>query len=316
MEEHEIHRVLWRDYDDDMEFPNQKPLLAHYTSIANFDCIIQGEELWFSNPLNMNDLEELIHGMSFGANEFRHSSALLNACGDGKIFKRLLEIFDHYYSQFDEHHALDTYVLCFSEHDSGDYDGSLSMWRGYGSNGGGVAFVIDTGSIIPNENSPIILSKVKYLAAEERLGWIKSKIEDMANVLASLQKSDEVLSQVAWHWIERLKVFSLFTKHLGFADEREWRFVYLNDRDHDRKYESMFGYHVTKNGVENKLKLKIRDVSDGALNLTVENLIDRIILGPSVSSELSKRSMARLLKVQGKEGLLGRIYASSIPYRQ
>ena len=66
-----IDKALWEDEDDKPEFPNQTPLLAHYTSINNFERIIEGEELWFANPLNMNDSEELVFGMNQGATEFR-----------------------------------------------------------------------------------------------------------------------------------------------------------------------------------------------------------------------------------------------------
>ena len=139
-----VHKTLWDDYDDILEFPNQTPLLAHYTSIQNFDYIVEGEEIWFSNPLNMNDLDELVFGMNQGAAEFRGNEALIEACGNEKIFGQLLHYFDHYFNQFDTNHVLDTYVSCFSRHDEEDFDGDLSMWRGYGANGDGVALVIDT----------------------------------------------------------------------------------------------------------------------------------------------------------------------------
>lgn len=310
-----IHQVLWDDYNDDSEFPNQSPLLAHYTSIKNFDCIVESEELWFSNPLNMNDLDELIFGMNLGAAEFRRNESLKRACGSEQIFGKLVNYFDHHFNNFDSKHVLDTYVLCFSKFEESDFDGSLSMWRGYGANGEGIAFVIDTKNIAPNEDSPILLASVNYSTREERLEWIRNKIENLANLLTSIKRTDDILNSVAWYWIERLKVFSLFTKHIGFKDEREWRFVYLNDRDSDGHFPPMFGYHISGKGVEPKLKLKLEEIPTNNPRLSLDVLIDRIILGPSASSELSMRSLRRMLEIKGKPELSQKVYASSIPYR-
>jgi DUF2971 family protein len=310
-----IHQALWEDYDSNLAFPNQTPLLAHYTSIKNFDCIVEGEELWFANPLNMNDSDELIFGMNQGTAEFRRNEALIKACGNKEVFARLLNIFDRHFNHFDKNHVLDTYVLCFSWHDKKDFDGDLSMWRGYGADGDGIAFVIDTKKIEPNKGSPIILSSVTYATNEERIEWIKQKIDQLADILTTLDKSDETLSSVAWNWIERLKVFSLFTKHIGFQDEKEWRFVYLSDRDSDAHYPPMFGYHISGKGVEPKLKLRLDQIPSTNSALTLDVLIDRIILGPTAASELSMRSVRRMLEIKGKPESAKKVYASSIPYR-
>lgn len=71
-----VHESLWKDLNNEDTFPNKTPLLAHYTSISNFDLIIGNGEIWFSNPLNMNDSDELLFGMNQGASEFRQSEEL------------------------------------------------------------------------------------------------------------------------------------------------------------------------------------------------------------------------------------------------
>ncbi|AWL10825.1 hypothetical protein HMF8227_00319 [Saliniradius amylolyticus] len=310
-----IQKSLWKDHDDDAEFPSKTPLLAHYTSIETFDRIIEGEELWFANPLNMNDSDELLFGIERGISEFRKNKDLIKACGSKEVFASLLEKLDRHVNDFDKAHLLDTYIACFSLHDKDDYDGSLSMWRGYGSNGGGISFVIDTEKIEPNEDSPIILAPVDYVTYEERIDWIRARIRDLAELLDSLDKTERVLDAVAWHWVERLKVFSLYTKHKGFEEEKEWRFVYLKDRDTDEAYLPMFGYNISDKGVEPKLKLKLKNIPVSNKPFTLESIIDRIILGPTASSELSMRSVVRMLSVKGKHALKKRVRASSIPYR-
>jgi hypothetical protein len=310
-----IHESLWADYDHASEFPNQTPLLAHYTSISNFDCIVDGEELWFANPLNMNDSDELIFGMNQGITEFRKSEALFKACGGEEIFSRLMGMLDKYVDSFDKNHVLDIYISCFSLHDEDDFDGSLSMWRGYGADGSGVSFVIDTKKIVPDEESSIILSSIIYSTNKERVEWIQERIAQLAELLVNFEKTDEILKSIAWNWVERLKIFSLFTKHKGFEEEREWRFVYLRDRDPEGRYLPMFGYNISNNGVEPKLKLRLDKIPSTITSLTLDSLIDRVILGPTSSSILSVRSVARMLEIKGKRDLMKKVYASSIPYR-
>jgi hypothetical protein len=46
--------------------PQQPLLLAHYTSIETAERILKNDELWLSNPLYMNDLEEMRVGIAVG----------------------------------------------------------------------------------------------------------------------------------------------------------------------------------------------------------------------------------------------------------
>jgi hypothetical protein len=310
-----IYQSIWSDIKDENEFPYKTPLLAHYTSMDNFDLIVDGEEFWFSNPLNMNDSEELTFGMIQGASEFKANENLKKACENEDVLCQLMSAFDDHYNHFDENHAFDTYIICFSEHDDENYDGSLSMWRGYGANGNGVSLVIDTKKIVAEETTPLIISPVEYATREERINWIKEQTNQIAILLTNIDKSNETLNYIAYQWVERLKVYSLFTKHTGFQEEKEWRFVYLNDRDSDSSYKSMFGYSISDERIEPRLKLKFGKIPGENASLTLESLIDRIILGPATSSVLSKMSVIRMLEIKGKPELVEKVHASSIPYR-
>ena len=117
-------------------FPNRRPLLTHYTSIVGLEAILRTNELWLSNPLFMNDMEEVRFGIHTEARLFlgrsepnwrietKNGSTCLNT-GSPIILTSSTE------------HVLDTYVFCLSEHAKDDTDGRLSMWRGYGGNGNG-----------------------------------------------------------------------------------------------------------------------------------------------------------------------------------
>lgn len=312
----EVFDPLWSDVGDEASFPAQRPLLAHYTSIAAMERIMASDEMWFSNPLLMNDMEELRFGLNEGAFAFRTHAGIESACGTSARHQLLVKAFEHYFREFEDKHAFDTYVLCFSEHDPGDSDGALSMWRGYGGNGEGAAIVIDTAKITPNEDAPLIISNVVYASREQRLNWIDNKLTQLGGLLAGGRIPDDKLYLAAHALLERLKVFALFSKHRGFHEEREWRVVYLSDRDRDRRLTPMLHYAVGARGLEPKLKLKIGPipgiVDDG---LSLEMLVSMVILGPSVSSPIAVRSAGRMLEKVGKSKLIPRIKASTTPFR-
>jgi len=121
----------------------------------------------------------------------------------------------------------------------------------------------------------------------------------------------------SYRFFERIKLFALFTKHRGFREEREWRAVYMRDRDHAKKLAGMLGYWIGPRGTEPKLKLKIEALPGlPGEAVTLSQLIDRVILGPSfLSSPLARSTVLRMLDVVGKPELKDRIKSSTIPFR-
>ena len=312
----QIHSVLWSGAFSEQGFPENRPLMAHYTTVSTLESIVKSSEVWFSNPLYMNDWEELRWAMNSGAETFRTHSELREACETPEKHAVMLEAFNALFEDFDSNHVLDTYLICMSRHEAADCDGVLSMWRGYGANGSGVAIVFDAASINVVQNSPFIVGKVEYASQSKRAEWINDKIVGLSRILAKTDRSDDTLKKFAYAWLERLKLFALFSKHDGFAEEREWRIVYMHDRDKDKLLSSMLGYFVTPRGVEPKLKLKLNGIP-AALGggLALDNLIDRIILGPSLSTVLAGASVRRMLELNGQSGLASRVTASFIPFR-
>jgi DUF2971 family protein len=308
--------TLWSDIPTADNFPERRPLLAHYTSIETLEKILINDEIWFSNPLYMNDMEELRFGLNQGAAAFPLHTGIREACGSAIRHKILLQSFEHQLQEFDAVHAFDTYVLCFSEHQLEDTDGLLSMWRGYGNEGRGVALVIDTQHINVIDLPLFIISKVTYASRGERLNWIANKLTEFATLLAELQLPDERLAAAANAILERLKTFALFTKHRGFEEEHEWRFVHLKQYDRASHLENMLGYSIGKRGLEPKLKFKVVPI-DGvtAPDLSLEKLVHQIIVGPSISNALTGRTLERMLIQNGKAALVKRLYASSTPFR-
>jgi len=293
------------------------PLLAHYTSIEVAEKILMENTIWLSNPLFMNDLEEIRFIILNGTQILQGSSEIKAACGNGDRYKTFRTHFDNLVNQFSNEHAVDTYIFCLSEYDeASEKDGLLSMWRGYGANGNGVALVFDPKKIIEVPDSPLWIGKVDYLSRDKRIEWIGSLAKRFSDLFQSIDITDEQVGWAAIQLFERLKLFALFTKHLGFHEEREWRVVYLRNRDVAKALDKFFHYWIGPRGIEPKLMFEISSISGVSdPSLALENLFHKILIGPSVSSPIAKLMIQRMLQKCGKASLCEKVFASDIPYR-
>ena len=86
---------LYSDLQPDEQFPAKKPLLAHYTSIHALEKILQTDEVWFSNPLFMNDLEEVRFGIFQGVPLVLNNSDIALACGTKVRADLFIQAFNH-----------------------------------------------------------------------------------------------------------------------------------------------------------------------------------------------------------------------------
>lgn len=296
-------------------FVVDKPLLAHYTSVNVLESILSNNEIWFSNPLNMNDVEEVRFGILEGAKAFRQHRGLLDSVGTEK-YQKLISYFDVIHNDFSRKAALDIYVLCLSEHNNALNDGLLSMWRGYADNGNGVALVFDSAKLQADPDSPLMLEKVKYASTHERLEWINNKIDEIVKLTKNQSLSDEDLLDIASVYFERIKIFALFTKHIGFSEEKEWRFVYLMERDKNEVLTPLLDYNVGPKGVESKLKFKFEPRKGlKQKNISLETFLKEIILGPTASNPLTLHAVKRMLGKLQRGELVNKLRVSTTPYR-
>jgi hypothetical protein len=90
----------------------------------------------------------------------------------------------------------------------------------------------------------------------------------------------------------------------------------MRDRDRGKVFDRMFSYWVGPRGVEQKLKLKIESLP-GLLesDLSLAEIVDRIILGPSLSTPLARGAILKMLDTLGLSVLKERVKASTIPFR-
>src|SRR5262249_26502661 len=148
--------------------PHKPLLLAHYTSVQVIEQILKNDEIWFGNPLYMNDLDEMRAGILLGSQIFPEFAQ--QAAGPGPRATQLMTHYNHSVAHLSAQAALDTYVFCLSEHPIRDTDGRpirdtdgrLSMWREYGSKGNGAALVVNAQKFNYQPHNPIVIAKVAY----------------------------------------------------------------------------------------------------------------------------------------------------------
>ncbi len=313
---HQCFGHLSADIKVQDEFP--RPKLAHYCSIATLESILRGRQLWLSNPLYMNDLEEVRFGINTGMRLALANESLRDALASKERVTAFTGALELRYADFANEHAFNLYVACFSEIDDDDEDGRLSMWRAYGANGDGAALVLDVNPVSNPETefNGLAIGRVHYGTRAQREDWLNQKVEEVANFVRQNDIPDAQLPLVAAALFERIKLMAIFSKHCGFEEEREWRLVYLHEHDQKKLYERHLGYHLTPRGIEPKLKLPIDgEVAWHQQPVDMKALVYRILLGPSVSNPLAKRAIERMLNVLGLGELQQKLSASSIPLR-
>jgi Protein of unknown function (DUF2971) len=300
------------------DFPRRRPYLAHYTSLDTLEKILSNNEMWFSNPLLMNDWEEVRFGVNYGTGIVKQSDAIGGALGSQNRRDLFVGCLDTCVNFFQQTHLHDTYVFCLSEWDANFPDGLLSMWRGYGGNGKGVAIVFDTSKLnLAPDTSPLILARVHYGSENSRIKWLQENVaEKSARIIAKNQIPDDKLIFAAHAIFQRIRLFALYTKHLGFSEEREWRVVYIPERDPGGVLKPMMHYTNGPRGIEPKLKFKIAPLAGiTSGDLSLDDLVASIILGPTLSTALAKQSVARMLELIKKPHLQHQLQVSTIPFR-
>ncbi|MDA9506297.1 hypothetical protein XI09_16990 [Bradyrhizobium sp. CCBAU 11386] len=301
--------------------PDDPILLTHYTSVQVVEQILRNDEIWFANPLYMNDLEELRLGLLIGNQVFPEFAERVGGTTDRATL--LINAYNHYFAHLTTEAALDTYIFCLSEHPVGNTDGRLSMWREYGSKGNGAALVINTQKLHYLSHSPLLLAKVSYKSGVEREQALRSGLDSWAKITQAANLPNDHLYLAALEAFGFVKSLALVTKHNGFDEEREWRAVYVPERDPLGYLKPCLDYFVGPRGVEPKLKYKFGTTYDPESTksgppLTTGTLVDileLVLLGPSVSSPLAKASFIRMLERNGKSAFRDRVFSSTIPLR-
>jgi hypothetical protein len=256
--------------------------LAHYTSLDVLEKIMQTNEIWFSNPLFMNDHQEM-RFVLFEAfkviTELQNDKDALSLAGGMQNFTKISSAFHNAFQNFDINHALDVYVFCLSKYDSvNQRDGLLSMWRGYGANGEGAALVFNTAFVTLVPGSPLLIVEVQYANDSERRAWLHKAFYQVLSMFAGHDITEQNLSVIGFNLFQLALVFSLSSKHPGFREEQEWRVIYLPDRDQLGLMKDHRSYLRRNNRLEPRLRFPIEPLKiEPRQTWTFDGIVERVV---------------------------------------
>ncbi|WP_343116801.1 DUF2971 domain-containing protein [Ostreiculturibacter nitratireducens] len=295
---------------------------SHYTSAENALKIIKNNEVWLRNSNVMNDFSEIQHG----------ENCIRAAWDDPKIAGRSSEVLDKIQPNlFDQlkmsfiknrdSRLLHSYLTSISEHGNKesreDLYGRLSMWRAYGGSTN-VAFVFkNTPFLLPSDALQAYTSPVLY-ADEETF---KPKfVEVIDNIDKNIALAKRAGAEFVLYFLGMALHFAaLSTKHIGFAEEREWRVIYnkyytLSGKPNGRVKDSI----ECVGGVPQRVyKIRLENYpEDGFVGATLPELLEEIIIGPTQYPWPIFDALVERLKNSGVNDAEKRVKISNIPLRR
>jgi hypothetical protein len=291
---------------------------AHYTSAETAMRIIQSKpperSLWLRNSTEMNDFAEIEYGCYW-----------LNKCLEDPAFNmKILHLADalklrpvellRSISASSNQLKVGTYLLSLAEHGESDNTGTLSMWRAYGGDAN-VCIVLKAEPLAGDQDAySVDLVAVDYNGEEGFKRRLMRLLDNIEGNLEALRSCDR--GQVLANWLLAIDELVLSTKDPGFHEEKEWRIIHRPSRkwtplDVPSRVVSVGGI------VQIIHYLPFQNIPEHGLNgVELEEILDRIIIGPTPNPELVRQAFIRLLKDANITNAEKRVVVSNIPLRR
>lgn len=286
---------------------------AYYTTAESAFKILSSQQIWLRNARLMNDFSEIDHGMqcvdaALSSESGKLLETTLEYCAPG-LSAAVRDALDHFQPTI----GLDSYIACVSEHlETEDRNGRLSMWRAYGGNSG-VAIIVNGVALFGNGwASSVLSSPVLYADAT-------SFLSEFARTVKGIHAHRDQLKALGFDDLHRLifdmlRFAVLCTKHPGFAEELEWRMIASPSLQGlvnlERSTEVLRGVPQTI------LKLPFKnDPTNGLVGLGLDQLLDRVIIGPCAHPQVTYLAFVELLISLGVSRPDKRVVATDIPLR-
>lgn len=288
------------------------PVIAHYTKFETVFKILESKILFATHYRFLNDTSEVHYAKELLIRECIRIQSNTNI-EFGEIFDdEAVKWVESLYQSLGN----ELYITSFCAYETiscpsqgvlnpispKDELGLLSMWRGYGGEGG-CAMVFDTKELEESKFTDFAFERVKYEGLYNDDKEFKEKLEIVAKSLHEYSVGNRTSLDNGQLLRAFLQVIPFF-KHYGFHEEKEVRLVVLRDLPKN-------------NGVSELGKNKpVFYLSDGRPYIKMPldvNIIKKIIIGPYVNQKLRVENLKHF--VQQTEGL-GHIEvkSSSIPF--
>ena len=270
---------------------------AHYTSAENALNIISRRSVWLRNAAVMNDHSEIEHGR-----------AILNDVLESPLGIRFFQAIDNVHDGIsltirtrfyqEAHDAREmTYMTSLCEHEAVDGIGRLSMWRAYGGPRASVALVFkplvvtDPTLALGLTASPVLYGDSKQFAAA-----LTAVVDDLEKNPAIIAALDDM---TVAHVVAGVLHFALLSmKHQGFEEEREWRILCPV---RELPPQAVVKRHIRSiGGIPQQIyEIPFHGKDDVFLpQLRWDNMLDSIIVGPSLYPDVIKQALEAELRSQ------------------
>ncbi|SEJ12765.1 Protein of unknown function [Sphingobium sp. AP50] len=291
---------------------------AHYTSAETAMRIIQSQgaerAIWLRNSTEMNDFAEIEYGCFW-----------LNKClEDPSVNTRMLHlaqalglnIVDLMGSMNASSRQLKvgTFLLSLSEHRATDNTGTLSMWRAYGGHAN-VCIVLKAEPLAGDQDAySVDLVAVDYNGEDGFMRRITKRLDNIEDNLEALKLCNP--QWVRSNWLLSIEELVLSTKDPGFHEEKEWRIIHRPSR----KWSALNvpSKVVSVGGIVQLIHyLPFQNFPEHNLNgVELEEILDRIIIGPTPNPALVREAFIRLLHDANITDAERRVVISNIPLRR
>ncbi|WP_374304818.1 DUF2971 domain-containing protein [Ferrovibrio sp.] len=314
-DQEKLLQIFYPNFWNRVQKVQQKRIrFVHYTSAEVAANILKKKELWLRNASCMNDFTEIMHGLEC-------IEKTINKSDSGIKFKSALnstfdKLFDEIWGHligWETYLRTDTFLSCFSEHyDGEDAHGRLSMWRAYGGTTG-VALVLKSAPFFtPNDSLKVDTSPVAYLDEkqfEDEIETITSNIIREVDFIRQRGRN-EIFKLI----FDALRFAALCTKHEGFREEQEWRILHCPSYAKSNILRKEI--EIVRGVPQQVYKLPLVNIpKEGLFGITLPNLIDRIIIGPTAYPTQLRTTFIDLLLQAGVTEAQNKVVISGIPLR-
>jgi hypothetical protein len=290
-----------------VEFPQT---LYHYTDAEGLKGIIESGMLRATHLAFMNDASEYLHAVSL----FRERIQLEKKRANNPLQANLLAEMDQLTSDTRPEHTAPYFITCFSAAEN-----NLNQWRAYGRGEGGFSIGFDARLLLARAARPNSFLFAVIYDRDEQASLIEAFVawaqEEYARVAVAYKDEKQDEHRKAWiHWmLWILTSVAPIMKNPAFAEEREWRFVYLPSQGEQVRFRSR------TTGLVPFVDVKLGGGATPELFAGQGgSLFDRLPItvlwsGPGNAKQTSLLAGRRLLEQRGYGGV--RLEVSQIPYR-
>ena len=308
-----VEQIFGKEYFDriaELEQENRK--LAHYTSAKVGLSIIENKTIWLNNVQYMNDYSEIEIGHQLLLDFYNNATGTELKGVLEEISTGCTKKLEFNYNNISPK-LMNTYALCLTEHlpDEDKY-GRLSMWRAYAANNG-VALVFNRPMFLEESFNTSAMTIPMFYFDQEKFC---DTVHEFTKILNDNKDMLKQASGFNEYIFKKFLITVLSMKHKGFQEEREWRILCNSSIYMSPPNEILKEKRVEVNGAPRIIKtLNFADVQYKNIKFNMNDLIYKVIIGPSNNAEQLREIFVNALSDNGVKNADDKVICSNIPIR-